>query len=116
LVPTTFDLARAVLLLDPSSGGVSSLAVGSWAWPTDSSAGRLTLAEAERMPYWVEKHAERRAWLVVRLGRPQGQHLTLTLVEIGDVEVQVELLRRVLVGPGRRNSRSIELEVFPVPS
>src|SRR4051794_40702036 len=61
----------------------------------------LPLAEAERVPGRIEEHAEGRAGLVIRLGGTDGQHPALSLVEIGNVEVEVDLLGHVLVGPGR---------------
>src|SRR3954468_7598680 len=61
----------------------------------------LALAEAERVAGRVEEDPERGARLVVGLGGAHGQHPALTVAEIGDVEVEVELLGHVLARPGR---------------
>ena len=59
-------------------------------------------AEAERVAGGVEEDAERRARLVLVLGRTEREHLRLGRVEVVDHDVEVHLLRHLLGRPPRR--------------
>ena len=49
----------------------------------------------------VEEDAERLPGLVLRLGRPDRQHRLLTGIEVGHVEVEVQLLGMLAARPVR---------------